>query len=1359
MSKKFSKRFTSLTLSMGLVCSTFPALSSVDSIHAQTSLPIEQLLAKLTPEQRKALKQLQTSDQSGLLLSPDVDLESDQTISVIVEFKTKPSKIAMLESQIQGTSLSSTSANQLVEESHEKFKKDASRILKQKQYEIKRSFKTAFNGVSMTLPANQVEALLQSDSVKAVWSDTKVQIELPSEMQATDSSSSNMPSSLPFLGIDKLHQEGFTGKGIKIGVIDTGIDYNHPDLKAAYKGGYDFVDNDSDPMETTYDQWVKAGKPTGGGSNYYTEHGTHVAGTIAASGKSDSKYALKGIAPDADLYAYRVLGPYGSGSIAAIIAGIDKAVMDGMDVINLSLGANYNDPLYPTSVAINNAVLQGVTAVVAAGNAGSNSYTVGSPGAAAFALTVGASDVRTTVLQPKGTLHTSSGDLTVPQMEINAENFDNPIIDFKGETLQIVDVGKGLEANYTGINVTGKIVMTNIYYANVSSKIATAKKYGAKAIFLYDEEGRESLGSIGKNPNYLHTFFVPKQGKALSDKVKQNEGATFSFDDIKEVVSSEGDHLAPFSSRGPTKVTYDIKPEITAPGVQVLSTVPSYINGPEYTGNYNYAYKKLSGTSMATPHVSGIAALLLQKNPELTPFDIKTTLMNTADPLKDGYSVYEVGAGRVDPYEAIHSEVEVQVSDETTTLIKDKEKIIKETTGAISFGSIAPGDENVEDKRSLTIYNNSNQEKTFDIKVEFQKDRVGSKDAAANGVTISTDETIKVNAGSKKKTEASLFIPKSAALGTYEGYITYTNQSNPEEVYQVPFAVRVVEKGIYGMMVSPNVFTTETDSFHLAQVNNASVMFEFKSHMRNVDLVLEDAKTNKEIGYIGQIDGIPLMENVTYYLQRAFDGSYYPLTGDEKNPIADEKVMASQGAYKIKLIATEDDGTTYVNESPIYIDNEKPTLNMGLADGVYEYEAGQQSYKLNGSILDGEIAEMNANGINFTQSSNKLMYSYNGGTYKAMPVAEDGAFSIEVPMIESNPLLAVQMYGLDAATNKDFRSAKQFFFAKKGTPYAISKPDQPAVKIGETFKYTLSMNNVKDLRKADFAFKYLKTYFDLIDVKPNPEAIKYGDIKINQEFTDSGTLRNMKISASVPEGVNVSGNIPLVDITLKVRDDKFIKELHTIAITSTSYTNASNNVVQVPCAAFNVSMLPTFSETFGEVKAEGLMRNGAVYFGIDHTMIGGTIKATDVNGIDYSGVISKQPSFTLSKLPVTDQALTFVMDIPGHFTVTKSFTIGDNDFGSLIGQRKQLNYNTAIAGDVNKDDVIDVLDAIYINSNWGTDKREADINFDGKVDLKDMYFVQKNYLMQNPTVTDAPTPKKTYKGQSLESVLKELNIQ
>lgn len=1355
MKKKVTKSVTTLAVSMGLVCSAFAPMSLEHPVNARTNTSIEQMLAALTPAQRLALNQLQLNDQTGLQLSPDVNLESDELISVIVEFKTKPAKVAMMEAQAQGKTLSTSHADLLVEEAHDSFQKDADKILKQKNYHIKRTFKTAFNGVAMTLPANEVQSLLSSSSVKAVWSDEEVKLDQPVEM--SESASSAMPSSLSFIGIDKLHQEGFTGKGIKIGVLDTGIDYQHPDLKDAFKGGYDFIDNDSDPMETTYDEWIKAGKPSGGGSTFYTQHGTHVAGTIAARAKNDSPNALKGVAPDADLYAYRVLGPFGSGSTQSIIAGIDKAVSDGMDVINLSLGANYNDPLFATSIAINNAVLQGVTAVVAAGNTGNKLYSLGSPGAASLALTVGASDVSKTSFAPKGTLHTNE-EKNSANLQIVAENFDFPMTDLKGQEFAIVDVGSGLDADYVGKDVTGKIVIMNLFRANVGTKITNAKKYKAKAVIFYDAD-YTTMGYLGQKPNYIPAFFIPKQeGVAFDEKVKQSQTATFTFDEFKEQVSSDGDHLADFSSRGPARMTYDIKPEITAPGVEVLSTVPSYVYGPEYFGNYDVSYQKLSGTSMATPHVSGIAALLKQKNPKLTPFDIKTTLMNTADPLRDAYSVFEVGAGRVDPYEAIHSDVNILVSDETQTVRNEKEKTIKEKTGAISFGTFAPGGQEVIDSRSLFVNNNSNLAKTFDVKVQFHTDRAGSKDAAANGVMIQADETIKVNAGSNKQSQVKLVVPANAALGTYEGYITYTNQANPEEMYQVPFAVRLVEKGIAPITLSPNTFTTESDSFHLGLVNNASLIFGFKSHMRNVDLILVDGKTNEEIGFIGYVDGIPLMEDTYYIMSKAFDGTYYPFTGDKKNPIAEEAVLAKPGSYKIKFIATDDQEETFVSEGPIYIDNNKPTLKLDMADGIYEYEPGQQTVRLQGSIFDKEIEAMKENGFNRSQASNKIMYSYNEGTNKALTVDESGAFSVDVPMIPTKPIVPVALHGIDAASNKDFRSNKQLFFVKKGTTYAKAQPDKQEVKMGETFKYTLSLNNVNHLKEAVFSFKYLKTYFDLVEIKPNPEGSKYGEVSIKPEVTDSGNLRTMKITATLPNQAEVSGNVQLVDVTLKVRDDKFIKEPTALGSLTTSYKDANGSIVQVSSASFYVSMIPTFSESFGDVKAEGLLRNGALYFGYDYSKIGGAVKATDENGAVYNGVFSNLPTFTLSKLPITDKPLTFSLDIPGHFTITKDFMIGDQDGESLIGQRMRVNYNTAVAGDVNKDDVIDVLDAISIQKYWETNQRESDINFDGIVDAKDMMFVQKNYLMQNPTVDNAPLPTKSFKGQTLENVLKTLGM-
>ncbi|MEH6995874.1 dockerin type I domain-containing protein, partial [Neobacillus drentensis] len=133
--------------------------------------------------------------------------------------------------------------------------------------------------------------------------------------------------------------------------------------------------------------------------------------------------------------------------------------------------------------------------------------------------------------------------------------------------------------------------------------------------------------------------------------------------------------------------------------------------------------------------------------------------------------------------------------------------------------------------------------------------------------------------------------------------------------------------------------------------------------------------------------------------------------------------------------------------------------------------------------------------------------------------------------------------------------------------------------------------------------------------------------------------------------------------------------------------------------------------------------------------------------------------YKIPNLPLTDDQYELDFNVPGHFTVHKNFTIGFHEDGKVTYQNLMLSrLNPAIAGDVNKDDVIDVMDALYIQTYWGTNNREADINFDGVVDAKDMAFVEKNYLMQNPTINNAPVPNKKYKSQTLETVKSSLGL-
>lgn len=381
------------------------------------------------------------------------------------------------------------------------------------------------------------------------------------------------------------NNDRLTGKGVTVGVIDTGVDYTHPDLERNYAGGRDLVDNDRDPMET-----LALGKAT--------IHGTHVAGIIAANGK------IKGVAPEAKIVAYRALGPGGGGTTEQVLAAIDQAIKDKVDIVNLSLGNDINGPDLPISLALNRAVDRGIVAVAASGNSGPDIWSVGSPGTASKAISVGA----------------STPTLATPYLLIEGSRDKFRIEPLEGSAKWALDRSADLAEGGIGRpdelkHAKGKIVVIKRGVLTFSKKAENAQRAGAKAVLIANNmSGGRFMGNLDSQLNIPVGAISKEDGVILQTALKKQPTSARVF------VREDSDQLADFSSRGPVTGTWEIKPDIVAPGVAINSTIPG-------------GYLSLQGTSMAAPHVAGACALIKQAHPDWTPEQIKAALMNTAKPI------------------------------------------------------------------------------------------------------------------------------------------------------------------------------------------------------------------------------------------------------------------------------------------------------------------------------------------------------------------------------------------------------------------------------------------------------------------------------------------------------------------------------------------------------------------------------------------------------------------------------------------------------------------------------------------------------------------------------------------------------
>ncbi|MEN2767292.1 S8 family serine peptidase [Ornithinibacillus xuwenensis] len=505
-----------------------------------------------------------------------------------------------------------------------------------------------------------------------------------------------------------LNNTSYTGNGVTVGVIDTGVDYNHPDLQKNYIGGYDLVDLDDDPMETLQSE----GMPT--------EHGSHVAGIIAANG------SMKGVAPNAEIRAYRALGPGGSGTSVQVIAAMEQAVRDGVDIINLSLGNSVNGPDYPTSKAVNRAAELGIAVVIANGNSGPDNWTVGAPATASNALAVGA----------------FAESERVPMLYDSLADRKIPLIPMMGSVPWEFSMDYEIVPSNTA-ELDGKIALIQRGKIPFYDLAKAAEDKGAIAVIIYNNEEGSFQGAItGRDvPIKIPVVSASKEeGEWLVKYATQNNHPY--MDTIYEETRSG---IAAFSSRGPVTVNWEIKPDVLAPGTNILSTVPG-------------GYLPLQGTSMAAPHVSGVIALMKEAHPDWNNDQLfgalKTTAIRIED--KDGNPVEPIiqGAGRIDPQQAI----------ETPTIIHHS---------SLSFGKI-DGYRRSE-KEEITIENTTNKKQQYSFRIPSKQ----------KGLSWNLPLSFTVEAGEKRKIPIELSVTSpQLEKGIHQGWLELTSDNN---TYHLPY--------------------------------------------------------------------------------------------------------------------------------------------------------------------------------------------------------------------------------------------------------------------------------------------------------------------------------------------------------------------------------------------------------------------------------------------------------------------------------------------------------------------------------------------------------------------------------------------
>ncbi|GFP74134.1 S8 family serine peptidase [Clostridium fungisolvens] len=811
--RKTNNKILSLLVAFLLFSSFFTNIGSVqakatDKLDASTVK--QKLIESIKNQEAKKASKINTSSKLASQISNIKDDDTkklngndpNEVVRVIVQLEGK----SAVEGEAKGISSSTPINNKTVTGAIQKVEDSQSAVISKVESitgsKVRRTYGYLVNGFSIETKRANISKIQAVSGVKSV---TESRTYYP-DMKFADALTQ---------AYGTWQDLGYKGQGMVVSIIDTGIDYTHKDLtitdpskaklttttpkgpgkfysvKVPY--GYNFADGTDDVVD----------------KNPNTEmHGMHVAGIVAANGKEsgvDTFSTVRGVAPEAQLLAMKVFtnNPDSKGAYDDdIISAIEDSVLHGADIINMSLGseAGFQDANDPTQIAIKNATDSGTVVVISAGNSAistgdsanrvpplnlfgtTDTATVGSPGVSKDAITV-ASFENTNITGTAFDYSSGNGS----GLALYSKSEVDPVTALTSKSgYQLVDCGQGNNTiegtgdDFSGKDLEGKIALVQKVSGTFGNKKLAAQAAGAIGVIFYNAEGDDSIPNTAAKPgvtipciNVSYSSGAKLKGLIASELLVQFNGKYTTG------ANPNASDLSAFTSWGPTP-ELDFKPEISGPGGNIWSLANSN------------QYQSMSGTSMASPHVAGSEALIVEaikaNNPDITGRALvelaKKTTINTAKIEYDKYnnsvpySPRRQGAGLIQIESAIKNKVTIADNNGNAAVA------LKQIGQTVSF--------------DLTLTNYGKDAYSYDLSdtgvlTEVSDAHTGAvKEKTISGASVKYSASkVTVPANGTAKVTVTIALPDGFTKQNYvEGYIKFDSSSAPSLV--VPYM------GFYG---------------------------------------------------------------------------------------------------------------------------------------------------------------------------------------------------------------------------------------------------------------------------------------------------------------------------------------------------------------------------------------------------------------------------------------------------------------------------------------------------------------------------------------------------------------------------------